>query len=60
MSSLIDRQITSWAQHGGLEPFDPALVNPASINLRVGPTAKIETRNGIEDLAPRRSSDTFP
>lgn len=60
MSSLIDRQIRSWAKMGGLKPFDPELVNPASINLRVGPTAKIETPNGIEDLDLSRYSDSFP
>lgn len=35
MSTLSDWQLTLWAGYG-VEPFDPALVNPASIDLRVG------------------------
>ena len=28
--------ILAWAESGGIDPFDPALVNPASIDLRIG------------------------
>lgn len=31
---LNDEQITEWALAGGVKPFDPSLVNPASIDLR--------------------------
>jgi dCTP deaminase len=31
-----DRMITQWAQAGGVTPFDAALVNPASLDLRLG------------------------
>jgi dCTP deaminase len=31
-----DRIIANWAASGGIQPYDPALVNPASIDLRLG------------------------
>lgn len=31
-----DSKITPWAASGGITPFDEKLVNPASINLRLG------------------------
>jgi deoxycytidine triphosphate deaminase len=50
MSTLVDWQIREWAQLGHMTPFDPAQVNPASVNLRIGTTAKIETESGIYPL----------
>ena len=34
MSVMNDRMIRDWALDGGVTPFDPAMVNPASIDLR--------------------------
>lgn len=31
-----DKKIFEWASAGGVKPFDPNLVNPASIDLRLG------------------------
>ncbi len=31
-----DAAITKWASNGGVTPFDPKLVNPASLDLRMG------------------------
>lgn len=31
-----DQNLTEWAQGGGVEPFDAACINPASMDLRVG------------------------
>ena len=31
---LPDYAIRDWAEHGGLSPFDPACINPASVDLR--------------------------
>ncbi len=31
-----DRQLIVWASSGGVTPFDPDLVNPASLDLRLG------------------------
>ena len=50
MSSLVDFELRRWAEGGAVRPYDPALVNPASINLRIGTTAKVETERGIMDL----------
>jgi len=36
MSVWNDRKIAEWAQRGGVTPFDPACVNPASLDLRLG------------------------
>jgi len=32
---LPDHLLRQWASSGGIEPFDPACINPASIDLRV-------------------------
>jgi dCTP deaminase len=32
---LPDEQIKNWASQGGIEPFDPASINPASIDLKL-------------------------
>jgi dCTP deaminase len=32
---LTDKQIIHWARNGGVTPFDPTMVNPASIDLRI-------------------------
>lgn len=36
MSVWHDEKIATWAQAGGVTPFDPACVNPASLDLRLG------------------------
>lgn len=41
-SPLLDREIQDFAIRGGIEPFAQDQVNPASYNLRIGNTAKIE------------------
>ena len=61
MSALVDYEIARWAQGGAVTPFDPALVNPASLNLRVGTTAKIEVRDrGFMDLDLGAYSQDMP
>ncbi len=46
MSTLIDRQIRSWGQSGGIKPFKAALINPASVNIRIGSVLMIEAPDG--------------
>ena len=47
MSTLVDHQLRQWATlNKGLEPYAPTLVNPASVNLRVGDTLVIESPSG--------------
>lgn len=46
MSTLVDRQLKKWMREGGLNPADNALVNPASVNLRIGTTVVVESPGG--------------
>lgn len=50
MSVLADYQIRGLCEAGLLVPFDSEMVNPASIDVRIGDTAKIETEEGWRDL----------
>lgn len=51
MSVLVDWQIKRLCESERMvEPFDPALLNAASIDLRVGYTAKRETVSGWLDI----------
>jgi dCTP deaminase len=53
-----DRWIRHWAQSGGVEPFDPALVNAASYDVRVCEHWICPTRDPEEFSAP--SIKLFP
>jgi dCTP deaminase len=45
MSTLVDHQIRDLCRKSGLvEPFDTDLINPASIDVRLGSTIKVEGR----------------
>ena len=46
MSTLVDHQIKHWAHFGGITPFDMDLINPASINLRIGTAVQVEAESG--------------
>lgn len=46
---LVDWQIRNLCNHGLLFPFDEDLINPASIDIRVGKTALIDTEEGFID-----------
>lgn len=46
MSTLVDSQLRAWMSDGGLNPADLGLVNPASVNLRIGTTVVIESPGG--------------
>ena len=49
MSTIVDHQIRDLCRKQGLvEPFDPELVNPASIDVTLGPTILVEGRPGQE------------
>lgn len=50
MGVLVDYQIRGLCESGMLDPFDPDLINPASIDVRIGDTAKVETEEGWWDL----------
>jgi dCTP deaminase len=44
---LADWQIRSRCEGGMITPFDPALVNPASLDVRLGPTLLIESAQSV-------------
>ena len=47
MASIVDFQIRQLSRDMGLiEPFVPEQVNPASYDVRLGPTIKVENDNG--------------
>jgi dCTP deaminase len=60
MSTLVDHEIQAWAYKGGIRPFEPLLVNPVSINLRIGHSAKIETPSGLVNLDLSSYSENLP
>ncbi len=48
MSTLVDFQIRELCRSSGLvEPFDPKMINPASIDVTLGPFIKVENDNGF-------------
>lgn len=49
MSSLVDHQLRNLCKMSGLvEPFDPEMINPASIDVTLGPTLLVEGKPGEE------------
>ena len=51
MSSIVDHQIRQLCRDMGLvEPFDPDLINPASIDVTLGPEILVENDHG--DFTP--------
>ena len=49
MTVLVDFQIQALCYSGAVEPFDPSLVNPASLDVRLGKSLMIEVA-GTEEL----------
>lgn len=58
---LVDWQIHELCEEGMTTPFDPVLINPASLDVRIGNTAILETMYGQEpiNLAEYRDTDPF-
>lgn len=46
MTTLTDNDIRAWALAGGINPYAPELVNPASINLTIGDVLIVESPSG--------------
>ena len=51
MTVLADFQIRALCEAGMVTPFDPALINPASLDLRLGDNILIESAEG-PDMIP--------
>lgn len=60
---LPDSEIAELAAAGCVKPFDPVLVNPASIDLRLAPTILIESVVGVGlvglDLSDHTEADPY-
>jgi dCTP deaminase len=41
MTVYSDSALRSWSAPGGVAPYDPAMINPASIDLRLGNTIRV-------------------
>jgi len=46
-----DKRIIEWALAGGINPYDPEMVNPASIDLKLGETMRVPKWYWIKPLA---------
>jgi len=47
MTILCDRDLLELMRDGLISPFDPEMINPASIDIRVGRTAIVEGNDGL-------------
>lgn len=45
---LVDWQIKQLCEHGLINPYDPDLVNPSSLDIRIGDSAMVDTETGFE------------
>lgn len=60
MSSLVDHQIRQLCREQGLvEPFDPELINPASIDVTLGPDILVENDHGNFTPISIKDNDFF-
>lgn len=51
MTILVDYQIEKRCiAEKIIEPFDPSLVNPSSLDVRLGNNIKLESKNGFKDI----------
>lgn len=53
---LVDSEIIELAQNGLVSPFNPELVNPASIDIRLGPKLLLDQGGGGPQGAPEHYS----
>jgi dCTP deaminase len=58
---LVDHQIEYLCERGLFEPYDPELINPNSIDVRIGNTAIFETIFGLDQsISLENTSKEFP
>ena len=57
MATIVDHQIRTLCRGRGLvEPFDPDMINPASIDVTLGELILVETANGFEEISIKGST----
>ena len=47
MTVYSDVELRKWAEAGGVVPYDPACINPASIDLRLGDQIRLPKRGSL-------------
>lgn len=60
MTILVDWQIKQRCLGGMVEPFDPEMLNPTSIDVRVGASAKLRILGGWQDIELAQHSQDNP
>lgn len=60
MATIVDHQIRALCRQIGLvEPFDPDLINPASIDVTLGPEILVENDNGSFTSISIKNNDFY-
>lgn len=57
---LVDYQIESICEQGAIVPYDPEMLNPASIDVRIGDNLIIETPDGWRKIDISLSTEDQP
>lgn len=57
---LVDYQLRELCEAGLLKPYDPELINPASIDVRIGDTAYVELPEGWRDYDMSQHTEANP
>jgi dCTP deaminase len=57
MAGLPDWKLRSWAEAGGVKPWNPENLNPASLNLTIGPGVMVEPSQAATMGLPGRAYD---
>ena len=57
---LVDHQIRALALTGMIDPFDPLLLNPTSLDIRIGSSALFESGEGQKEIKLWQYSKSLP
>lgn len=57
---LVDHRIRELALEGMIDPFDPAMLNPASLDIRIGSSALFESSEGQKEIELWQYSKSKP
>ena len=54
---IADFELRRWAENGGLDPYDPECINPASVDLRWSGKFRVADYDGWSKVYPSRDRD---
>lgn len=57
---LVDHQIRGLALGGMIDPFDPVMLNPASLDIRIGNSGLFESSDGQKEIELWQYSKSKP